>query len=63
MDMILYDGRVVPKEGFRAFVYGPDNAQKLANSWIEYESLISSGLWFSTKEKAHNKQVKAKGGA
>jgi hypothetical protein len=48
---VMYDGRVVPVEGFRVFVYGPDDTQKLANSWKEYQELIASGLWFSHKDK------------
>lgn len=41
---VLYLGRWVSKEHFRAFVYGKDE-KKLAKSYDEYCSLISSGLW------------------
>lgn len=47
----FYKDRWVDKEHFRAYVYGKDGT-KLANSYREYEQLISSGVWFSTKEKA-----------
>ena len=46
-EMVLYRGRHVPKESFRAFVYGKDNSIRLAKSWDEYEILVSSGLWSS----------------
>jgi hypothetical protein len=48
-EMVVYDGRSVPVQGFRAFVYGPNSTQKLANSWDEYQALISSGIWYSKK--------------
>lgn len=46
-----YLGRWVDKKHFRAFVYN-DLENKLAASYEEYERLIASGLWFSTKESA-----------
>lgn len=45
---VVYLGRCVPMKTFRAFVYGPNEQMHLANSWFEYEDLISSGLWFPT---------------
>lgn len=44
---VLYLGRWVSKEHFRAFVYNKDG-QYLAKSYDEYSKLISSGSWQST---------------
>lgn len=51
---VLYLGRWVSREGFRTFVYN-QSGQKLVNSYNEYESLISSGLWFSQKSEVNPK--------
>jgi hypothetical protein len=56
-EYVLYNGRSVPKDGFRVFIYGINNTEKLVNSWDEYQKEISSGLWFSTKELAIKKPV------
>lgn len=48
---VLYDGRWVTRDNFRAFVYNSTD-KKLANSYKEYRDLIESGLWFSNKEDA-----------
>lgn len=44
-----YLGRWVNKDQFRAYVYNDKGDQKLADSYHEYEQLISSGLWFAVK--------------
>lgn len=41
---VLYLGRWVSKEHFKAFVYSSEG-QKLANSYEEFCDLISSGIW------------------
>ena len=41
---VLYLGRWVSKNHFKAFVYNKEG-QKLARSYAEYSELISSGLW------------------
>jgi len=46
-----YLGRWVDKKHFRAFVYN-ELESKLASSYEEYNRLVSSGLWFSTKQEA-----------
>jgi hypothetical protein len=46
-ETVLYDGRIVPKQGFRVFIYGFDGQTKLVESWEEYQENISSGVWFS----------------
>ncbi len=47
---VLYLGRWVSREHFRAFVYN-ENGQYLAKSYDEYSKLISSGLWQSEPYK------------
>lgn len=51
-DQFLYLDRWVDKKYFRAFVYDLKGNQKLANSYNEYEDLITSGIWFDTKPNA-----------
>lgn len=70
---VIYDGREVPKEHFRAFVYGFHGARLLAKSWLEYEARVSSGIWFpkledvpelaseETKPEVPTKDIKSKG--
>jgi len=51
-ESVIYQGRLVPKEGFRVFVYSKDNVKKLASSWEEYLSLVTTGIWYPTTEDA-----------
>jgi hypothetical protein len=46
---VSYLGRNVNKETFCAYVYAEDGSKKLANSWKEFERLLSEGLWFAEK--------------
>lgn len=55
-EQFLYLGKWVDKNGFRAFVYDKKGDQKLANSYDEYEQLISSGIWYATREDANQKR-------
>ena len=48
----IYLGRIVKKEGFRAFIYGPNGSQKLVESWDAFERHMESGVWFSSKKDA-----------
>jgi len=48
---VLYQGRNVPREHFRVWIYSID-AKKIVNSYSEYEEALNSGKWFSTKEEA-----------
>lgn len=48
----IYLGRIVEKKNFRAFIYGPNGEQRLAESWEEFEANMQSGVWFATKEDA-----------
>jgi len=50
-EQFYYLGRWVNKSQFKAFVYNEKDESKLANSYDEFESLVSSGLWFSEKPK------------
>lgn len=50
-ETVIYNGRVVPKEGFRTFIYGPNDKQKLVNSYAEFEKEIATGVWFVKKEQ------------
>lgn len=52
---VMYEGRLVPMERFRAFVYSYGDQKKLVNSWKEFEESIHSGLWFSNKSKIPEK--------
>lgn len=56
-----YLGRWVNKEHFRAFVYDEKGEQKLANSYKEFESLTSSGIWFESKPEASQKRKQKDG--
>jgi hypothetical protein len=51
-ESVLYNDRLVPKEGFRTYIYSKDNQQKLVNSWNEFECEIQTGLWFAKKPPA-----------
>lgn len=46
---VLYLGRWVSREFFRAFVFN-SSGQHLANSYDEFSELISSGAWFAEKK-------------
>lgn len=43
---VLYLGRWVPREHFRAYVYN-DTGKRLANSYEEYLGYMASGIWYS----------------
>jgi hypothetical protein len=49
---VVYNGRSIAKDGFRAFIYAADGITKLVNSWEEYIEHIASGTWFSNPEEA-----------
>lgn len=61
-ETVVYDGRIVPKEGFRVFIYDIDGNEKLVNTWDEYEEHISDGTWYTykdrrTQNKSNNDEV------
>lgn len=51
---VSYDGRLVPQNNFRVFIYGIGEDKSiishLVNSWSEYQEHIASGVWYSKKE-------------
>ncbi len=56
---VQYQDRLVPKAGFRAFIYRWNQElhkveAKLVNSWDKYELNISTKIWLSRKEEAQN---------
>ncbi len=55
-DDVLYMSRKVSREGFRVYVFGMDDTQKLVNSYDDYEAALASG-WFSSKEETVKKMV------
>ncbi len=55
---VIYNGRAISKEHFRAFVYGVEGQQKLVKSWDEFQTHMSTGIWFSSKEELEDKTAK-----
>ena len=53
-----YLGRWVDKDQFRAYLYNDKDEQKLANSYQEFETLTTSGLWFDKKPEKQDKPEK-----
>jgi len=58
LDHALFQGKMVPKANFRTFVYSKKGDKRLANSWDEYQELVSSGIW--SLEKPPEPVVKKK---
>ena len=50
--LVKYLGRMVPRLGFRAYVYAEDGSSKLVDSYDAYQDAIASGVWFATVEDA-----------
>lgn len=48
----IYNGRIVSKKNFRAFIHAPNGSKKLVDSWDEYEKHMETGLWFPDAESA-----------
>ena len=61
-EMVIYNGRAVPKHNFRAFVFNTIGEKKLMDSYAEYEEHITSGVWYPTKELAETLKKKRKKG-
>lgn len=62
---VVYQGRNIATDGFRAFIYGIDGSKKLMNSWDDYEFHIAQGIWFSNLDdvKAFNQLDEEKTGS
>lgn len=56
---IMYLGRWVDREHFRAFVYKTGGEKKLAGSYDEFKTLISSGVWFDSIENVPRNEPKS----
>lgn len=48
----IYNGRVVNKTNFCAFVYGVNGERKLVKSWDQFEACMQSGIWFASIKDA-----------
>ncbi len=57
-EQVMYLGRWVEKNLFRTFVYKANGESKLANSYDEFKSLISSGIWFDLPENIPKEEEK-----
>lgn len=49
MKTVIYQGRVVPAEHFRTYVYNKHGEKKLVNSYTEYELTMQSEGWYEKK--------------
>ncbi len=49
---VIYLGRRISKENFRANVYSPNGEKKLVESWAAFEAAMESGIWFATRKDA-----------
>ena len=56
---VMYLGRWVDKELFRAFVYKIGGEKKLAKSYQEFESFISTGIWFDSINNVPKEEIKS----
>lgn len=55
-NQVLYNGRWIPKAHFRAFVYN-STERRLAKSYDEYSTMISSGAWFAEPQLKSDENV------
>lgn len=56
---VMYLGRWVDKEHFRAFVYKSAKEMKLARSYDEFENLLATGVWFDSPDAVPQDAVKS----
>ena len=57
-DLVLYQGRMIPRKGFRAFIYNKEHQSRLVNSWDEFEQWVDNVTWFSSKEETSKDEPK-----
>jgi hypothetical protein len=55
---VFYNGRHVPIDGFRTYIYGNAGQKKLVNSWDEFQAHVSTGMWFALKNEVNIKHIK-----
>lgn len=51
-ESVVYLGRIVPKQGFRTFVYSRSGEKRLVESWDEFSRAMSSGIWMAQPNSA-----------
>jgi hypothetical protein len=55
-EQVFYMGRWVNKDFFRAFIYDVNGAQKICNTYDDFELALGTGIWFESIEAA-NKSI------
>jgi len=48
-EFVSYNGQMIPKAGFRAYIYHRDLEKKLVESWDSFKEHVSTGSWFVEK--------------
>lgn len=61
LEHVLYNGRLVPKQGFRVYIYNAHGEAKLVNSFAEFETHLAQGSWFTEKPALESSKPKRKG--
>ena len=56
-NQVMYLGRWVNKNTFRAFVYS-ETEEKLANSYDDFEKLIATGVWYPERPKVSSEKMR-----
>jgi hypothetical protein len=54
---LIYKGRQISPENFRAFVYAADGTRRLVNSWADFEKHMQTGVWFASHENVPKKDA------
>lgn len=57
---VLYNGKSILKEHFRAYVYNGNGEKKLCQSWDDYNESLKSGLWFDSLQAKDDALFKSK---
>lgn len=58
-EFVTYQGRSIPKEHFRVYVYSKEG-QQLVESYEEFKACLSTKEWFETKLEAQASKTKVK---
>lgn len=54
---VLYQGRMVSRNGFRVYIYDKLGNRTLVNSYDDYLAHVSSDEWFDTKPNPEPIQI------
>jgi len=54
---LIYKGRQISPENFRAFVYAADGTRRLVNSWGDFEKHMQTGIWFASPDDVPKKDA------